>query len=474
MARGKVRNPSPDREGPSPSPAGSGWRGVLLGNLASVAVSPVLGLYAGFLLLFGGVFLAVAWQVGAEPLVDHYRYAPFNARTPGRIVESWAALEFDPQRLPADALYWQPYAKIANCAVVEYAGDWGAPLRRAYCGNRFEFRDDFRLDDWRTLAPDVPFSYPRDASGIEVEEIRMSRGAFDWLAAHPPHDTFLLSKPPPTTALGALQAQMDRPRSVAVVSWTTPASPIPLAYDPGHPESAMPAQIVDARRDGFWFAGLVFAVLFLVPGVAIWRFGIGLLFFGQPAAILWLLTALPLLALPWWGEVLPRIVARASGDWADVAADLLDDLSRTTRLIASAPQDATLADGERITWRAEAGYYADTFGRLRFKLPDPPARDAAAAQAALRQQAAAQVATFDAPARTALFETLRRQYDADARDVQDVFVTAAEETVRDAATSAEARRAAKDFLILASGGNYYQNELDAVEREALERAGGRE
>jgi len=445
-----------------------GVREFLIGNAASLAISPLLGIYAGFLLLCSGIFLAVAWDVGAQPLIDHFRYAPFTARTPGRIVEGWSALEFDPGALPAGKLYWQPYAKISHCAVVEYAGDWGAPLHRAFCGNRFEFRDDFRLDDWHTLAPGVPFSFPRDTNGFAVEEIRFSKSASDWLAAHPPYDTFMLSKPPPPTALGALRAQFDRPYDVAVASWTTPAAPIALAYDPHHLDEALPARIVDNRRDGFWFGGLIFAVLFAIPGVLVWRLGIGLLFFGQAASILWLLTVLPLFALPWWGDVLPRIVRHASSDWADVATDILDGMSRTTRLIASAPQDAILADGERLVLQPGTGIYADTFGRLRFSEPQPAPADKAAALAALRLQAAEQVARLDSNARTALFVKLRQQHDAFARNVQTVFTLAAETTVGDASVDAAARTAAKDFLILASGGEYYQNRLDAIEQAALQ------
>jgi hypothetical protein len=470
MSRKTSNNVAPERGKRSAPAAGSALRGFLLGNAASIAISPLLGLYAGFLLLFGGIFFAVSWQLGAEPLIDHFRYAPFTARVSGRIVESWAALEFDPGRLPADKLYWQPYAKIANCAVVEYAGDWGAPLRRAFCGNRFDFRDDFRLDDWHTLAPGVAFSYTRDASGFAIEEVRLSHVASAWLAAHPPHDTFMLSKPPPTTALGALKAQLDRPYDVAVASWTTPVAPIPLAYDPLHPDAAMPESIVDHRREGFWFGGLIFAVLFAVPAVLVWRLGVGLLFYGQPASIQWLLTALPLLALPWWGDVLPRIVGRANSDWADVATDILDDLSRTTRLIATDPRDATLADGERIVVQAGTGIYADTFGSLHFRAPMPPPANDAAALAALRTQAAVQVAGLDSAARTALFVKLRELHDAFARNVQGVFTLAAENTVRDAGVDAATRTAAKDFLILASGGDYYQNQLDAIEQAALQAA----
>jgi hypothetical protein len=450
--------------------AAGGWRALLLGQAAGLVMSPFLGVMAGFLLLFGGVFLAVAWQVGAQPLIDHVHYAPFTARASGRVVESWAALEFDPDALPKDKLYWQPYAKIATCEVVEFSGDWGAAQRRAFCGNRFDFGDHFALHDWRTLAPGIPFTFARDAAGFAVAQVRLSKPALDWLSSHPPYDTFMLPKPPPATALAALRLQFDAPLDVAVASWMHPAEDLPLALDPAHPDDAMPARYVDDRRHGFWYAGPLFALLFAVPGVLVWRLGLRFLFPGQGEAVIWLLTVLPLLALPWWGDVLPRIVRHADRDWGDVVQSMLDDMTRTTRLIASDAQDASLADGQRLVWHVDQGIYADTFGRIRFHAPDAVPATETAALDALRTQAAAQVGDMPSQQRSALFTRLHEQYEAFARGVQAAFTTAAENTVQDPRADPDARRAAKDFLILGSGGSYYQNRLDALERAALERA----
>ena len=63
---------------------------------------------------------------------------------------------------------------------------------------------------------------------------------------------------------------------------------------------------------------------------------------------------------------------------------------------------------------------------------------------------------------------LRQQFDAFARDVQGVFTSAAEDTLRDPGADAAAHRAAKEFLIFASGGNYYEDQLDAMEKAALQ------
>jgi hypothetical protein len=72
---------------------GNRWREKILGNLAMVVAGPVIGLIAGFLLLFGGIFLAVAWQAGPQSLIDSTNYDKFTGTASGRIVESWVALE---------------------------------------------------------------------------------------------------------------------------------------------------------------------------------------------------------------------------------------------------------------------------------------------------------------------------------------------------------------------------------------------
>jgi hypothetical protein len=224
----------------------------------------------------------------------------------------------------------------------------------------------------------------------------------------------------------------------------------------------MPAALVEQRRHGFWLGGLVFALLLAIPGIYIWRVGMNILT-GQTGWLLWLLTIAPILALPWWSEVLPKVLRHANSDWADIGEDMLDDINRVTRFSAGAPADVFQANGERIQWHVESGAYADTFGRVRYTVPVPPPKTATEALAALRTQASEQVRKFDPGEQAALFVRLRRQYEAEARQVQDMFWTAAEDTLRDASADRAAHRAAKNFLIFGSGGSFYEDQLDALE-----------
>ena len=101
---------------------------------------------------------------------------------------------------------------------------------------------------------------------------------------------------------------------------------------------------------------------------------------------------------------------------------MIDDINRTTRLIASSPDDATLADGERVVWRLDKGAYADTFGRIQFVAPDPLPPTPEAALVALRAQAAAGVGRLEAGEQAALFTRLQEQKAAGLTECQTLFI----------------------------------------------------
>ena len=62
-----------------------------------------------------------------------------------------------------------------------------------------------------------------------------------------------------------------------------------------------------------------------------------------------------------------------------------------------------------------------------------------------------------------LFRRLREQYDANLQNVQRLFTTAAEDTLRDPGVDAAAHKAARKFLFYASGSTYYEDQLDKIE-----------
>ena len=108
---------------------------------------------------------------------------------------------------------------------------------------------------------------------------------------------------------------------------------------------------------------------------------------------------------------------------------------------------------------------------MQFSPPEPPPKTEAAALAALRAQASVTVRRLDPAEQAALFIRLRQQYDAFARNVQSMFWSAAEDVLRDPQSGAAAHRAARNFLIFASGGTYYEDQLDALERSGAPSSG---
>lgn len=366
-------------------------------------------------------------------------------------------------------MYWEPTAKIAACAVVEYGGDWGGAQRRAFCGNRFQFSDDLHLHDWTSLAPGIPFAFLRDAGGFALEEMRVSKTTLDWLKTHPPSDTFMLSKPPPTTALAALKEQFDRPYDVAVASWTSVIPTFPLRYDPRHPDQPMPAKYVEDRQ-GLWSGWqilAVLAVLLAIPGFFVWRIGMRLFFVSEPSPIvMWILTILPLLALPWWGDALPKLLRHVNKDWASIGTDMLDDFTRTSRMLASAPAEATLADDERLIWHLDHGEYADTFGRIRFTAPVPAPTTREAVLDALGAQAATQVLKFTPEDQLALFQRLTADKENRRDRDQMMFTAAAEAIERDPNADPVLHRATRRFLLFGAG--YMMWDVEALEKSWAE------
>jgi len=402
----------------------AGWKTLVLGNAIGLAVGPIVRLIAVVFLGASIVFLTVAWQNGPQRTLDAMRYASYTASAQGRIVESWLALEFDPASLGAGS-HWRGAAKASPCAVVEYQGDWNAPLRRALCGNRLDFTESYTLHDLREMAPQIPFAWSLDDRGFAVPEIRLSPASRAWLATQPPNAP-MPSDPPPGNALDALRLWLDRPIDDALAGWTAPEPVFPLAFDPQQPGEAMPERFVEAKRQapsGWW----VFAITAPL-GLLLWFRGMGVLLSGVPRAAALFAAIVPLLAIPWWGDRIPLALRHLDSDFAGVIADMLGDLDITGRLVASEPDDATLAGGERLAWKVGTGAYADTLGRIHFARPQTPPESADAAFAALVDTVTLQTRAMSSTERGAL------------------FVPAAIEALRDAQDEPDVQRAARGFL----------------------------
>lgn len=419
-------------------------RGRLAGLLARTFLGPVIRVLAAFALGIAGVMLMIAWQAAPQRALDAAKYSTFTAHAAGKIVESWLAIEWTPEDM-GDLLRWHAFVRTSPCAVVEYEGDWSTPVRRGYCGNRFHFREEDSLHDIAQMAPGVPFAWSRDERGFIVPEIRIDQVGVRWLSTHAPYSTFMLGKPPPKTALEALELQVNRPVDEAIASWSAPSPSFDLALDPQHPSEAMPAGYVESRRT-FSPGGWIMFLLAGVPGAALWYKDMAMLLFDLPPRARRILSFLPLLTLPWWSEQFPNALRSVNKDLAGIIGDMFGDIDRTERLIASDPAEATLAGGERRVFHVGGGPYFATFGRIRFTQPDPLPASTDAALAALTMQVTSQVRALSPAAQTELYVQLARDKTNDLRDSGLIFLPAAKEALLDAQSDPAQRAAARRFL----------------------------
>jgi hypothetical protein len=396
------------------------------------------------LLAFASLFLLIGWQFGPLVMLQAQQYKKMTGHVDARIVESWLALEFDASevRVPAN---WRARTNAASCVVAEYEGDWGAPMRRAFCGTRVPFNESYLLADLRDITAGVPFAWARDEHGFVVPEIRVDPATRRWLSSHAPNK-FMHQEWPANTALDWLRLELDRPVDAAVFGWTAPSPIIPLSFDPARPSEALPTGIV-AKRMAQWPNPIAVLV----------GFGVGLMVWFKAMALIpllanlapwgrWVLSALPLVTLPWWMDTFPRAISHFSRDIGSIVGDVFADVDKTDRLVASDPANATLANGDRLVWRLPDSAYADTFGRFRFVQPNPPPASDKAALAALTETITIQTRALDDAKRADLFTNLARDKRNDLKRVDDVFRPAAEEAAADPAATTATRRAATRFL----------------------------
>lgn len=432
---------------PQPAAPVTAARSKPLHRIGEFLLGAVLGrvarFYAAFFLGIGGLTLAIAWQSGPKQLLQAYQFARLTATVEARIVESWLALDVALDEMK-DNPRWRAFTKASPCMVVEYQhGDWGEAHRRAFCGNRLDFHESYTLHDLDEIAPNVPFSWPRDAAGFAVPELRMSPRVLDWLAKAPPTDNLLMG-PPPATALELLHRELDRPVEHALAGWAGQAPQITLAVNPDDPADAMPAGFVAERRNamGNWIGFLMFGGI----GLMFWSGGMRTLLGDIGRLALGMATVLPLLALPWWSESLPRALSVVHADVGGLFGDMIDTLDRVGRLIASEPAAAARAQGARLALPAGGGIYAGTFGRIRFPRAEAPKASGDEALAALTEMVRAQVAAMPSADRAALFSRLQSDKINDLKQAGLAFLPAAREALLDPGVDDTVRASADGFL----------------------------
>ena len=466
----KSKSP-PDRPPPAAGEALSWPRRAALWLVGAV-FGQAMTWFAAIWIGAAGLFLAVAWGIGPQQIIDAARYAKFTGQVSGTTVESWLAVELDVAaiRNPAN---WRASAFASPCALIEYQGDWSSTsTRRAFCGNRLKFSTEYTLAGVRELAPKVPFGWQRDGSGFIVPELRVDKAALDWLVAHPVADGFMHREWHAISAYDELRLELDEPVDAAIAGWTRAPGPVALAFDPQHPEEALPSAVVAARLQSGanWVAFLIAAV----GGLIAWFKGMSILplVAGLAAPARWVLMVLPLASLPWWGAYFPRALAQFNAQWAMVVRDMFADVDRTGRFVAFLPGEATLENGVRLVWDPASSAYADTLGSFELSAPSAVALNADAALASLASTIAAQVGALDPSEQAALFSRLKRDVDRDLDHAAIVFFPAARDAIL--ARRREEMPAHAAHALLAAWSNrqhsHAQSQLAQEERERLQRA----
>jgi len=380
----------------------------LVANALGVAVTRINTLFGAVFVGIAGLLLTVGWQAGPQKAIEAHKFATYNMRAPAHIVESWLAVEFDP-KLMGRYTQWRPFAKAAPCVVVEYTAEWAVNARHAFCGTRLPFYDHYTLHDAGPITAGVPFAWTRDERGFIAPEIRISAEAAEWLATHPPASPLATVTAPPgpetRTEMTELRRALDSPVDAAILGWSDNAPNFMLALDLAQPAHPLPAGFVEnqARLQGNW----LLTVMAFGIGLALWYRGISLIVAHLPRSLAWFIAVAPLLALPWWGDHFPRALRPLNATFADVLYDMYGDVNLTDRMVASLPEDATLATGERIAWRVGSDAYAETLGRFTFKRPQPPPANNDAALLLLNDTIAEQLRGMDEAARAGIFERLR-------------------------------------------------------------------
>ena len=327
--------------------------------------------------------------------------------------------------------------------MLEYDGDWGS-RQRAFCGTRLPFATHYGVHALDRLAPGVPFAWARDGNGLAVPEIRVAPATLRYLEKTAPIEHAFPHIKDARSALELLQFELVSPVESVIRGWSAAPLTIRLAVDPDDPATALPAGFIEERPAprGLW-VGAIFAGAF---GLVFWWGGAMILLAHIPPLARAIMATLPLLALPWWGDELPRYLAYLHEDFAEVIEDMLGDVDRLGRLVPSEPADALLAQGERLSWKPGGAPYEQTFGRLALAAPAGPVASPDGALAALTAIAAAQVRAWPAAEQEALFARLRVEKERSLYGAGFAFLPAAREALVGPGVDEGVRSAARGFL----------------------------
>ncbi|APV50894.1 hypothetical protein BWI17_15075 [Betaproteobacteria bacterium GR16-43] len=405
----------------------------MLGKFLRIASAPLIGI--------GGFVLSMGWTMGPQQLIDDARFAKLTTKVEARVVDRWLAVEWKPGD-EAKAPDWRNVAKATACAVVEYEGDWGNQ-RRAFCGTRLPFRPSFGVTDLDQLAPGVPFSWSRDASGIAVPEVRVAGATKVYLERAKPSVPAFPNTATARNALELLQFEIQSPVAATIRGWTSPEPTMRVAIDPADPANAMPAGFLERPPKGAWIYATIFCAVF--GGVFYWV-GMSLLLANLPFVTRILMTVIPLLALPWWGEYLPKAIARLHEDFGEVIEDMLGDVDRLGRLVSSDPGEALLANGERLAWAPGGPPYDKTFGLLKIAPPAQAFSSGDAALATLNGRVSEQVRAWPDEQRAEVFVALKSEKVRSLYGAGYAFLPAAAEALSDPRASDATKAAARAFL----------------------------
>lgn len=407
----------------------------------------LLTFFLAIIVAFSAVFLITAWQIGPQVVTRHAEYRKLTAHADAHVVESWLALDVDVAGIKS-ADNWRASTLASPCIVVELAADWsgsGNDRRRGFCGNRFQFNDSYDVPFLDKLSPEVPFAWSRDARGFAVPELRLSSQANAWLSTHQV-DMFMHDKWPAKNALEWLTLENNRPVDLAIAGWMAVPATLAVVYDPAHTDVMYPRALIEARMQRS--PSYVFAVILGGIGLVIWCAAMWYLPLLQNFNVAGraVLVVLPLLTLPWWADQFPAQLRRFNAPMAMVLGDMIRDIDPLDRFAATAPDEALLAEGVRVIFRAGDAPYADTFGQLRFGAPPAHPVDGDAALRELVARATPQIVAMPLDEQVAFFNRVRRDKLLDLKAAGVIAVAAARQATMDAQTDPAVRHAAIAFL----------------------------